>query len=76
MIFARDLDAGAGLDHGLIVGHRIAPQLLRLKRFDRGFELDHRHRRVPHALEMGVELRRSAGVANDDEVIQAIGPGE
>jgi hypothetical protein len=40
-----------------------------LERLDRRLELDHRLGRIPHALEMRVELRRRAGVADDDEVI-------
>ena len=44
-------------------------RLLRLKRLDRGLEFDHRLGRIPHALEVRVELRRSPDVANDDEVV-------
>jgi hypothetical protein len=43
--------------------------LIRLQRLDRGFELDHGLRCVPHALEMGVELRSDDGIANHEQIV-------
>ena len=43
--------------------------LLRLERVDRRPELDHGLRRIPHALEMRLELRRRARVADHNEVV-------
>ena len=43
--------------------------LIRLKRPDRGLELDHRLRGIPHALEMRLELRYRASVADYNKVV-------
>ncbi len=43
--------------------------LLRLQRIDRRRELNHRLRRVPHALKVRVELRGGVGVADHDQVV-------
>ena len=69
MIFHEIWIRAAGRDHGLIVGHRIARQLLRFKCANCRLKLNHQLRRLPHGLKMRFELFDGTRIADDDKIV-------